>query len=82
MVISRLAVKEKPVGSVLEQLAAKLHIELRMDREALQAAGISLDTRVSMEVENATVDDVLRQLLRTTRLTFHHRGNVVEIVPK
>jgi hypothetical protein len=80
--ISRFAVQEKPVGPVLEQLAAGLKFDLKIDREALQAARISLDQRVSIEVENATVDEVLAALLKATPMTFRHRGSVVEIVPR
>jgi hypothetical protein len=75
-------VREKPLAAVLEQLAVKLNFELRLDRPALRAAGISLDQRVSLEVENATVDDVLRALLRTTPLTYRRHGNLVEVVPR
>ena len=82
LVISRFAVQEKPVGKVLEELAAGLTFELRIDRQALQEAGISLDQRVSVEVKNASLDDALRGLLRTTPLTYRRRGSVVEIVPK
>jgi hypothetical protein len=80
--IERLVVREKPVGPVLEQLAGRLKLELRMDRKAIAEAGISLDQRVSIEVENATPDEVLRALLRTTPLDFRRHGNVVEIGPK
>ena len=80
--ISRFAVQEKPVGPVLEQLAVRLKFQLEIDREALQAAGISLEQRVSIEVENATVDEVLAALLKATPMTFRHRGGVVEIVPR
>ncbi|MGA2068486.1 MAG: STN domain-containing protein [Thermoguttaceae bacterium] len=82
VVISRFAVQEKPVGKVLEQLAARLGFQLQMDADALRAAGISLDQRVSVQVENATLDDALRGLLRTTPLGYRRHGNVVEIVPK
>ncbi len=79
--IDRLSVIEKPLGPVLKQLADRLGFELKMDRQAIAAAGISLDQRVSVHVENATVDELLRQLLKSTRLTFHRRGQIVEIVP-
>ena len=82
VVISRFAVQEKPVGKVLEQLSTRLGFQLQMDADALRAAGISLDQRVSVEVENATLDDALRGLLRSTPLTYRRHGNVVEIVPK
>jgi hypothetical protein len=80
--IDRLVIQEKPLGPVLEQLAAKLHIELRIDAKALQAAGISLDQRVSVQLSRATIDDAFRELLKATPLTYRRKGNVVEIVPR
>ena len=82
ILVSRFAVQEKPVGKVLEQMAIMLKLELHMDRQALQEAGISLDQRVSVQVENGSIDDALRGLLRTTPLAYRRQGNVVEIVPK
>jgi len=79
--IDRISVKEKPLGPVLKQLAERLHLELRIDQEAIQAAGISLEQRVSVQVENATVDALLLALLKSTRLTFHRHQRVVEIIP-
>jgi hypothetical protein len=80
--IDRISVKEKPLGPVLKQLAERLHLELRIDQEAIQAAGISLEQRVSMQVENATVDELFQALLKSTRLTFHRHQRVIEIVPE
>jgi hypothetical protein len=82
VVISRLEVQEKPVGAVLEELASRLKFELRMDRSALEAAGISLDQRVSVKLENPTLEDVLRELLKSTPLTYHRRGKAVEILKR
>ncbi len=79
--IDKISVIEKPLGTVLKQLADRLGFELRMDQRAIAAAGISLDQHVSVHIENATVDELLRQLLKSTRLTFHRHGRVVEIVP-
>jgi hypothetical protein len=79
--IDRIAVVEKPLVPVLRQLANRLGFELRIDEKAIEAANISLDQRVSVHIENATVDELLRQLLKSTRLTFHRRDRVVEIVP-
>jgi len=79
--IDRMAVVQKPLGPVLRQLASRLGFELRIDEQAIAAAGISLDQKVSVRVENVTVDELLRQLLKPTRLTFHRRGAIVEIVP-
>jgi hypothetical protein len=79
--IDKLSVIEKPLGPVLKQLAGRLGLELRIDEKAIAAAGISLDQRVSVHVEHVTVDELLRQLLKSTRLTFHRRDRIVEIVP-
>jgi hypothetical protein len=79
--IERLAVQEKPIGPVLHQLADRLKFDLQMDEKAIAAAGISLDTRVSINVEDATVDDILGALLKTTGLTFHRDQNTVVITP-
>ena len=79
--IDRLVVQEKPLGPVLRQLADRLGLELKIDQQATAAAGISMDQRVSAHIEKATIDQVFRQLLKPTGLTFHRRGRVVEIVP-
>lgn len=79
--IDRISIQEKPLGAVLEQLAIRLNLELKMDRAAIQTAGISIDQRVSVRLENTTIDELLRQLLKPTRLTFERHERVVEIVP-
>ena len=79
--IDKIVIQEKPLGPVLKQLAARLGLELKIDEQAIAAAGISLDQRVSVSIENATIDELFHQLLKSTRLTFHRRDQVVEIVP-
>jgi hypothetical protein len=79
--ITRLSVQAEPLGPVLRQLAERLGLELNIAEKAIQAAGVSLDQRVSVKVENATIDELFRQLLHSTGLTFHRRQKVVEIVP-
>ena len=79
--IERLSVRAKPLGPVLRQLAQRLGLELKLDEQAIGRAGISLEQRVSVLVENASVDQLLRELLKSTGLTFHRRQNVVEILP-
>jgi hypothetical protein len=74
-------VREKPLGPVLRQLADRLDLDLRIDQQAIRTAGISLDQRVSVHLQNATVDEILGGLLRDTGLSFHRRQRVIEIVP-
>jgi len=80
--IDRMVVREKPLGAILDHLAKRLDLDLRIDREAVAAAGISLDQLVSLTVENATIDELFTKLLADTRLTFRRVGRVVTIAPE
>lgn len=76
-----LRVQEKPAAAVLQGLAKELKLDLRIDRQALQEAGISLESPVSLSVKDATIDELLREVLRSIGLTFRRRGSVVEVFP-
>ena len=77
--IERLVIREKPLGAVLNQLAKRLGLDLRIDREAIGKSGVSLDQRVSVKVENATIDKLFDELLAGTGLTYNRNRRVVEI---
>lgn len=77
-----MVVREKPLGAILDHLAKRLDLDLRIDREAVAAAGISLDQLVSLTVENATIEELFTKLLADTRLTFRRVGRVVTIAPE
>lgn len=79
--IQRLSVQSEPLGPILRKLSDRLGLELHIDEKALEAAGISLDQRVSATIENATVDELFRQLLQSTGLKAERRRKFVEIVP-
>jgi hypothetical protein len=79
--IDHIVVQQQPLRPVLKQLADRLGLELKIDEDAIRAAGISLDQRVSIRVENTTVDELLRRLLQPTGLTFRRRDRLVEILP-
>ena len=81
MRIERLAVREQPIGPVLRQLTERLKLDLQIDEKALAEAGISLDQRVSVTVENVTVDDLFRALLKSTKLTFRRTQKTIAVVP-
>ncbi len=74
-------VESQPIGPLLEQLAKKLKLDLRIDREALEQAGVSLDQRVSFSVQGATIDRLLREMLKSCPLKYHRRDRVLEIGP-
>ena len=47
----------------------------------LGEAGVALDRRVSVTIEDASVDELFHQLLKSTGLRFQRRGRVMEILP-
>jgi hypothetical protein len=79
--IDHIVVQQQPLRPVLKQLADRLGLELKIDEAAIRVAGVSLDQRVSIRIENTTVDDLLRRLLKPTGLTFRRRDRLVEILP-
>jgi len=68
-----------PVRELINQLAGQLKLEVRVDRKALEQAGISLDQRVTFSVTDATVDELLQAVLKPAGLTFRRDGQVLEI---
>jgi hypothetical protein len=70
-----------PLGHLLKELAAKLQLELRIDEEALEDAGISLNDPVSFSVNNGTIDELLEAVLAPAGCTFRREGSSVEVVP-
>jgi hypothetical protein len=76
-----LRVKEKPVGPVLQELARRLNWQLDIDEAAIVAAGLSLDARVSMAVENADQDQLLEALLAPAGLAYERENDRVRILP-
>jgi hypothetical protein len=72
-----LTVAEKPIGPLLKQLGNQIGLQLQMDEATLEAAGVSLDARVSFKVENATIDELLQAAIKETPLKFRRQGNVL-----
>lgn len=79
--IDKVSFQELPVGVVLQKLAAQLNLDLRIDHDGLRRAGISLQQPVSVTAAKVTVDELLGEVIRPTRLRFSRRGNVVQIGP-
>jgi len=70
-----------PLGPVLEQLADKLGLTLKIDREALQRADISLQQPISFSVDKATLEELFEAVLTPAGCTFRVEGNVLEVRP-
>jgi hypothetical protein len=76
-----LRVKEKPVGPVLNELSRRLGWQIEFDEAAIAAAGRSLETRVSITVEDAEQGEVLDALLRPAGLAYEREGERIRIGP-
>ncbi len=83
----RFTVKErnKPLGGVLRQfatqLATQLRLELKIDTDAMEAAGVSLEQLVSFDVEQATFEELLNAVLLPAGCKWQRSGNTIEIRP-
>jgi len=80
--IERLAIKNIPLGKALENIAAKLELQLHIDRQAIAAAGISLEQPVSVNASGLTVDELLAEMVKSTGLTVQRTGRTVRIAPE
>ena len=74
-----LTIQGHAAASVLRQLADQLKLDLRIDHQALQQAGISLQQPISVDVKDATVDALLREVVEPIGLQCRRRGDSVEI---
>lgn len=66
---------------LLPQLADRLGVEVRIDRGALERAGISLRKQVSVSVSDATLDELFSAVLKPAGCTFRRQGNIIEVLP-
>lgn len=77
-----LRVENKPLGPVLGALAEQIGLTLEFDKAAISQAGISLDSLVSFEVEQASLEELLKAVLTPAKLTFEQRGGALKIRPE
>jgi hypothetical protein len=77
-----LRVPEQPVRVVLQLLSQRLHWTIQIDEESIRAAGKSLDTRVSLSVENADREELLQALLEPAGLDYRIEDDRVRIIPR
>ncbi len=68
-----------PLGKIIEQLAARLQLQVEYDLEGLNRAGVSLDQQVAFSAREATLEELLTAALKPAGCTFRRRGEVIEI---
>jgi hypothetical protein len=76
-----LRVTEKPVGAVMRELARRLNWQVEFDDTAIAKAGLSLDTRVSFNVENLEQDGLMHAVLQPAGMTFRREGERIVVAP-
>lgn len=76
-----LTVRDKPLEAVLAHLEAQLKLDMRINNEAIEQAGISLSDNISFEVKDATLDELLAATLEPAGLAFRRQGQIVEVFP-
>ncbi|HEX5471301.1 MAG TPA: hypothetical protein VFW73_05415 [Lacipirellulaceae bacterium] len=77
-----LHVQEQPVRAVLRVLSERLHWLIQIDEASIQAAGKSLDTRVSFSVTNADQEHLLDALLKPAGLDYRLEEDRVRIIAR
>jgi hypothetical protein len=77
-----LRVQEQPVGAVLRELSKRLHWAIQIDEDAIRAAGISLDKRVSFSVDQVDRDKLLDALLTPAGLDYRIEGEQIRVIPR
>ncbi len=73
---------ELPIGKLLEALGPQMGIGIAVDKSAIATAGISLETKVRVDVKEVSADELLKAVLDPAGLTFARHDHVVEIKPK
>jgi len=76
-----LVVEPQPVGPLVRQIARQLGLELTFNEAALDAAGLSLETVVSFDVQSVPLDQLLQAALEPAGMTFLRKGKAIEVRP-
>lgn len=74
-----LRVENQPLKKLLETLAERLGLTLRLDEASLAAKGVSTETNVSFEVKNAAATELFQTFLNPLKLEFRIRGDTLTV---
>lgn len=79
--VYQLKLDDVPVGKVIEALASRLDLDVRIHEKEIAAAGLSLDKLVTIRVKDASLDELLEAVLGPAGLTFHRDGSHIDVEP-
>jgi hypothetical protein len=77
----QLSVESAALRQVVVQMQKQLDLDVRWDREAIERAGISVEQLISVEIKDASLEELLSAVLKGTRLSFRRNARNITIFP-
>jgi hypothetical protein len=77
--VYQLAVENTALDKLVDELAARLELQFQWDRDATKAAGIASDQLVTVKVEDADLDALLKAVFADTGLGYRRQGRKVTV---
>jgi len=74
-----LRIEDKPFNEMVRVLQEQHGLKIKVHEDAIRAAGISLDQRVTFTVEKVTLEQLLEKAAAPLKLTARRVGDTVEI---
>jgi hypothetical protein len=78
----QLSVENTALDKLVDQLTQRLSLTFRWDRAATTAAGIASDQLVTVKIENADLDALLKAVFADTGLAVRRQGRTVVVRPE
>ncbi len=75
-------VREQSAGDLLRTFAERLDLKLKIDEDSLRKKGISLETKVSLDLQEATANELFRAVLQPIDCKFVLKGKTLEVSAK
>ena len=72
---------QAPLESVLEAIIRQAGLSLELQRQAIDAARIDLESVVRLDVQEVTLEELLAQLLHPLGLAFIRQGDQITVMP-
>jgi hypothetical protein len=77
-----LRLQEIPLAKALESLEPKLAVQFDWDPAVMQSAEIDMNQRVSLDVQEVSLDQLVEKLLSGAKIVFHRQGSKFTLQPK
>lgn len=79
--VYQLSVENAALDQVVGQVAERLNLEFDWDRAAIDAAGIATDQLLTVKVQDASLDELVRAVLAGTGLAFRRDDRKISLYP-